>query len=268
MSHFRSHFQFCILLRELYPCLILTMAERKLELISSEILICSIFEALLKEPATLACGHSFCLGCIQGSWAKAEEAEAVSCPQCRETFSTRPVLCRNTVLAEVVGRFRMTDVSSPEGQSAAPAKPQYGPCDFCADSIQRAVKSCLVCLASFCETHIQTHHEKAPLKKHTVVSPVLDFQDQLCSHHERPLELFCTDDEICICVLCARDQHKLHNTVTERQEKQKQMGQMKADMQLQIEDRQKDVKELKQARESLLKSEDIELGRLSTSLRS
>uniref|UniRef100_A0A3B3DVG3 RING-type domain-containing protein n=1 Tax=Oryzias melastigma TaxID=30732 RepID=A0A3B3DVG3_ORYME len=65
-----------------------------------EKLICSICLDLQKDPVTIPCGHSYCLECIQNFWG--EEQKALSCPQCRQSFTSRPVLVRNTILAELV----------------------------------------------------------------------------------------------------------------------------------------------------------------------
>uniref|UniRef100_A0A3B5L9N2 RING-type domain-containing protein n=1 Tax=Xiphophorus couchianus TaxID=32473 RepID=A0A3B5L9N2_9TELE len=67
-------------------------------------LSCSICLDLMKDPATIPCGHSYCLACIGSYWDAAEENP--SCPQCRQRFSPRPVLVRSSVLAELVEEKR------------------------------------------------------------------------------------------------------------------------------------------------------------------
>uniref|UniRef100_W5LY70 Peptidase S1 domain-containing protein n=1 Tax=Lepisosteus oculatus TaxID=7918 RepID=W5LY70_LEPOC len=61
-----------------------------------------------------------------------------------------------------------------------------------------AVKSCLVCLASYCQTHLQPHYEAAPLKKHKLVEATGQLQEKICSTHDKPLEVYCRIDQKCV----------------------------------------------------------------------
>lgn len=87
----------------------------------------------------------------------------------------------------------------------------------------KAVKSCLLCLASYCETHLQSHYEYPALMKHKLVKATGQMREKICAQHDKLLEVFCRTDQTSVCVLCMMDEHKRHDTVpagTERIEKQ------------------------------------------------
>ncbi|XP_047674352.1 tripartite motif-containing protein 16-like [Tachysurus fulvidraco] len=211
---------------------------------------CSVCLDLLKDPVTLSCGHSFCKVCINDCWDQEDQKDVYSCPQCRDTFTPRPVLCRNNILAEVVEKLKKTT----EVQAASPDHCYTGPgdveCEFCTGRKHKAVKSCLVCQASFCETHLKPHYKVPGLKKHKLVEVSGNLQEKICSEHDKVLEIFCRSDQSFICYLCMIDKHRGHDTVTaaaERTEKQNELQEEQLKFQQRLQEKQKKVQELKQA---------------------
>ncbi|XP_058872279.1 tripartite motif-containing protein 16-like isoform X2 [Acipenser ruthenus] len=221
---------------------------------------CPVCLELLKDPVTTACGHNYCMGCIKNCWDQTDHTGVYSCPQCRKIFTPRPVLGRNTVLAEVVEKLKKTGLNPPPAQSYA--GPGDVSCDVCTGRKFKAVKSCLTCQASYCETHIKPHYERAAFKRHKLINAIGDLEQKLCAEHQKVLEVFCRTDQTCICLLCTQDEHKSHDTVSaekERTGKQKQLGETQTEIQQRIQERLKDVEELKQAVESLKRSAYIEI---------
>uniref|UniRef100_A0A673J8C2 B box-type domain-containing protein n=1 Tax=Sinocyclocheilus rhinocerous TaxID=307959 RepID=A0A673J8C2_9TELE len=108
-----------------------------------------------------------------------------------------------------------------------PAGPRDVKCDVCKGRKLKAIKSCLVCLASYCQTHIRPHYESEAFKKHKLVNASSNLQQQICSQHHKALEIYCYNDQKCICVVCMGDQHSGHNTVSAAAEMAKKQEELK-----------------------------------------
>ncbi|XP_016116757.1 E3 ubiquitin-protein ligase TRIM39-like [Sinocyclocheilus grahami] len=167
----------------------------------TEGLQCSICLDVFTDPVTTPCGHNFCKICLNKCW---DNSQTCSCPYCKETFKHRPDLKINTTLREVADHYK----------KKSPEKTAEVLCDFCEERKLKALKSCLVCQSSYCETHLEPHLRVAGLKKHKLMDPVSNLEDYICQKHERPLELFCRDDQTIVCLCCTDGDHKNHNTVS------------------------------------------------------
>nr|XP_043870683.1 E3 ubiquitin/ISG15 ligase TRIM25-like [Solea senegalensis] len=223
-----------------------------------EQLCCSICLDLLKDPGSLHCGHSYCMNCIKNHWDKEDEKRIYSCPQCRKTFTPRPELMKNTILADLVEELKKT------GLHAAPAHHCYAgaedvACDVCTGRKCKALKSCLVCLVSYCEEHLQPHYLSPAFKMHKLVEPSKNLQENICPRHNEVMKMFCRTDQQCICYLCSVDEHKDHDTVTaaaESTQKQRELDLSREEVQQRLQDIDKDMKVLQQEVEALTLSAD------------
>ncbi len=163
---------------------------------SQDEFLCSVCLDLLKDPVAIQCGHSYCKSCITDCWDQEDEKGVYSCPQCRQTFSTRPVLGKNTILVEMVEKLKQTKL-----QSVVPAGAGDVQCDVCTGRKYKAVKSCLVCLESYCQNHLEQHESFFKGKRHNLTEATGRLQEMICQKHEKLLEVFCHTDQKCICVL-------------------------------------------------------------------
>ncbi|XP_063075039.1 tripartite motif-containing protein 16-like [Engraulis encrasicolus] len=219
---------------------------------NQDIFMCPICLDLLKHPVTLNCGHNFCLDCIGACWDKEEVKGVYSCPQCRETFTPRPVLKKNHVFSELVDQMRKSRI-----QTAAAVECAAGPgdvaCDVCTGRKLKAVKSCLECLVSYCDTHLKVHDEVNPGRSHTIVDATGQLQERICPHHKKVFEIFCRTDQSCICYLCTVDDHKGHDTVTAMAEwshKKDGLGKNQTRCQQIMQLKEKELQELRKAVET------------------
>ncbi|XP_045898525.1 tripartite motif-containing protein 16-like [Micropterus dolomieu] len=233
------------------------MAQKGLQL-ARETFSCSICLDLLKDPVTIPCGHSYCMNCIKSFWDEVDEKQIQSCPQCRQTFTPRPVLQKNTILADVLEEVKKTGLQ-PAPADLCYAGPEDVACDVCTGRKLRALKSCLVCLASYCEKHLQPHFESPTFGKHKLVEPSEKPQENICSRHDEVMKMFCRTDQNCICWHCCENEHKGHDTVSaaaERTERQGELEVSRQKIQQRIQDREKDVKVLQQEAEAINRSAD------------
>ncbi|XP_067299143.1 tripartite motif-containing protein 16-like isoform X1 [Pseudorasbora parva] len=211
-------------------------------------LMCSVCLDLLKDPVTIPCGHSYCKICITGCWDQEDQMRVYSCPQCRQTFRPRPALAKNTMMAELVEKLKKTKLPADCYAGAGDVQ-----CDVCTGRKHKAVKSCLVCLNSYCQNHLQQHESLFKGKRHNLTDATGRMQEMICQTHDKLLEVFCRTDQKFICVLCTMDEHKNHDTVSaaaQRTEKQKRLKETQRSFQLRIQQGEKDLQQLREAVEA------------------
>ncbi|KAM9424930.1 E3 ubiquitin-protein ligase TRIM21-like isoform 1-T1 [Pholidichthys leucotaenia] len=216
---------------------------------SEDHFLCSICLDVFTDPVAIPCGHNFCKNCITQHW---DDGNSCQCPMCKTKFNMRPELHINTFISEMVSQFRRESQqeSSSSSSEQQAAKPGEVLCDVCTGTKLKALKSCLVCLISYCETHLEPHLTVNRLKKHLLMDPVENLEGRMCMKHDRPLELFCKTEQTCICILCLYSDHKTHDVVPLREEcegKKAELGKTQAEMQQMIQKRRMKIEENKES---------------------
>ncbi|XP_026214019.1 zinc-binding protein A33-like [Anabas testudineus] len=205
---------------------------------------CSICLSVFNKPVSIPCGHNFCYECITSYWDTTHTV--FHCPLCKQEFYSRPMLRVNHVIADMAEKFKTEKPSS----SAEEAGKGNVLCGVCTGPKHEALKSCLVCLVSYCETHLEPHLRISALKKHKLIHPVENLESRICKTHDEPLELFCRVDQMFICESCKTSDHKNHKIVTleeEAQLKKVQLGTEKKGADQMIEDRQQKIHEIQRS---------------------
>lgn len=208
-------------------------------LLSEEHFLCPICLDVFSTPVTIPCGHTFCKNCITQNWRINRKCK---CPVCKKLFPIITELHVNIFISEMAAQFKqLTEKQSPEV-----SKPGEVPCDVCTGIKLKALKSCLVCLASYCEAHLERHQNVSGLKSHKLIGPLNHLEGWICTKHNEVMELFCRTDHLYVCQLCKESGHERHDVIpleeecerrkTELERAEGKFEQMIAERQLRIQE--------------------------------
>lgn len=137
-------------------------------------LCCPICSDVFRNPATIPCGHNFCMQCIEERWDGERTDECpCSCPQCGQWFTSTPKVIKNTTLAELVRDSHKTDGDGEKRKQ---------------------------CSGESLPSQAQKRHHSCT---ETSGNP-------LCERHSSPLDLYCCSDQQVICAFCASTKHRGH----------------------------------------------------------
>ncbi|XP_045070214.1 uncharacterized protein LOC121558339 isoform X2 [Coregonus clupeaformis] len=188
-------------------------SELTASLLTEDLFRCSVCTEFLKKPVSIPCGHSYCRQCIETYWNQPDQTGEYDCPQCGKRFRTRPDLLTNSALEKVIGKLHQAGFKVPALPNHCYAGPGDVACDLCTEKQLKAVKSCLTCTASYCESHVRHHYTVAALQRHTLVEVTGHLDQKLCQLHHRALEVFCKTDQVSVCLLCALQDHRSHDVI-------------------------------------------------------
>ncbi|XP_071396161.1 E3 ubiquitin-protein ligase TRIM39-like [Centroberyx affinis] len=100
------------------------------------------------------------------------------------------------------------------------------------------------------------------LKRHKLIDPVENLEGRMCKKHDRPLELFCKTDQMCVCQFCTELDHKSHCIVSLKkgyERKKAELGKMEAEIQQKIQERQLKIQKIKHSVELSKEDADREI---------
>ncbi|XP_042356673.1 E3 ubiquitin-protein ligase TRIM21-like [Plectropomus leopardus] len=221
--------------------------------------LCSICLDVLTDPVSTSCGHNFCKKCITEHW---DNCVFFDCPNCKKKFYTRPELQVNTFVSEMVAHFRQSTQQKVISLRRRAPEPGDVLCDICTGTKLKALKSCLVCLVSYCETHLEPHLTVSRLKRHQLINPLENLEGRICTEHDKQLELFCKTDQTCVCSLCIVSEHKSHDVVPLKEEYERKLADLcetEADIQQLISKKQLKIQEFKHSVNVSTKAADREI---------
>ncbi|XP_068452328.1 E3 ubiquitin-protein ligase TRIM21-like [Clinocottus analis] len=225
---------------------------------SEDQFLCSVCLDVFTDPVSTPCGHNFCKKCINDYWNTNDQN---TCPMCKKVFTSRPELLVNILVSAMVSHVRQSaqQKASSSSSEQQESKPGEVPCDVCTGTKLKALKSCLVCLDSYCETHLEPHLTRSGLKRHQLIDPVENLEGRMCTKHDKPLELFCRTDQTFVCMLCTVLDHKMHDVVPLKEEyegKKLELEKTEAEIQEMIQKRRLKIQEVKRVVE--LSEEDAD----------
>ncbi|KAK7889163.1 hypothetical protein WMY93_024723 [Mugilogobius chulae] len=193
--------------------------------LSEDEIHCPICLEIFTDPVSTSCGHSFCKRCINQHWNK---SSILHCPVCKQHFSSRPDLKTNIVMSQMITQFKTTRRKKKvTGLKRQALGVNDVPCDLCSEPRSKAQKSCLLCLASYCQDHLQSHVSNPRLQRHQLVDATQNLDERICLDHNAPIDMFCRKESKLICLQCFAEEHKDHIAVPLKVQRETIKGELK-----------------------------------------
>ncbi|XP_068726336.1 E3 ubiquitin-protein ligase TRIM71-like [Montipora capricornis] len=192
---------------------------------------CPLCIETVKNPKTLPCLHSFCLGCLDrhATFARRQLKATIKYPVCQTSFQ----IPETDTFENLPSSFHLNrSVDVLEDGSA-----QSQRCNSC-DENNTATCYCFVCQDFLCASCFEAHQRlKASRGHRNVLMEKLQAQDVqelihrpvMCSqqyHEDQPLEFYCEDCKVLICHKCTVVSHDRHSKTDIQKAAQEQKMQM------------------------------------------
>ncbi|KAK3745069.1 hypothetical protein QZH41_014546 [Actinostola sp. cb2023] len=173
---------------------------------------CSLCQDTLIEPRVLQCFHIFCKACIKRNAELIGQVNIFKCPKCCfETLFRERSDVEDLKPSPLHSRIlQVLDfVESEKSCSVSTSHPQ-------------ALCHCLDCNRSLCNECLNNHsvfikdHKVASLSdmKKEDLEAILRRERSCTTHCHQSIELFCQECDVLMCLLCLKDDHKNHTTMS------------------------------------------------------
>lgn len=91
-------------------------------------------------------------------------------------------------------------------------------CPHCKENFSKTadleqLSEILMCQSSYCKPKVDPHEGVPNIKQVMMIDLMESVNPEIVQNHDRPQELFCRDDHRIVCLSCAEEDHKTHNTV-------------------------------------------------------
>ncbi|XP_069840438.1 tripartite motif-containing protein 75-like [Dendropsophus ebraccatus] len=161
-------------------------------------ILCPLCSVIFTDPVLLHCGHTFCSDCIKTYISNHGQSGVYCCPECKQASKSKAPLTINIALQNIAHSWKLVENRYHLGEAS---------CTYCLEYFSPAVKVCLHCESSLCESHLQVHSKTS---EHLLTNVASSVRNRICSIHGEILKFFCTDDKTLICMACflSGDHHR------------------------------------------------------------
>jgi len=166
----------------------------------------------LSDPRTLACLHSFCLGCLESQKARAPPSSQLSCHQCRAPFTLASMIGVSALECNTFTDSLVKSAKENKGDLNRVIK-----CDFC--DVEDAAMHCVECNEYFCPGCSKGHqkgkataaHRQIPLEEALSGQTAIKRLPRCQKHFGFEVDSYCKTCNEAVCARCGIEKHPRHD---------------------------------------------------------